>query len=132
MKNHFYQNVRFSKSLKDAINGLRLIIKNERNFRIDIGASVVVVITGFLLKISHWDWIAISLLIALVFISETINSVIEAICDTVSSEYKVNIKYAKDVSAGAVLVSSIVSIIAGLIIFIPHIVAFLMDLFEVL
>jgi len=132
MKNHFYQNVRFSKSLKDAINGLRLIIKNERNFRIDIGASVVVVITGFLLKISHWDWIAISLLIALVFISETINSVIEAICDTVSSEYKVNIKYAKEVSAGAVLVSSIVSIIAGLIIFIPHIVAFLMDLFEVL
>lgn len=132
MKNHFYQNVRFSKSLKDAINGLRLIIINERNFRIVMGASVVVVITGVLLKISHWDWIAISLLIALVFISETINSVIEAICDTVSSEYKVNIKYAKDVSAGAVLVSSIVSIIAGFLIFIPYIVSFVMDLFEVL
>jgi diacylglycerol kinase len=130
MKNHFYQNVRFSKSLNDAVNGLKLIIKNERNFRIDIGASIVVVVVGLLFNISHFDWIALTLLIALVFISETINSVIEALCDTVSTEYKVNIKYAKDVSAGAVLVSSIVSVIAGLMIFMPYIITYLTDIME--
>jgi diacylglycerol kinase (ATP) len=58
----------------------------------------------------------------MVFIAETINSAIEALCDTVSLEYKVNIKYAKDVSAGAVLVSATVSVITGLIVFLPYIV----------
>jgi len=131
MKNPFYKNVRFSKSLKDAFSGLKLIIKNERNFRIDIVVSVIVITIGFLLEISHFDWIALGLLIALVFISEAINSVIEAICDTVSSEYKVNIRYAKDVSAGAVLVSTIVSVIVGLIIFIPYISTIITDILEV-
>ena len=49
------------------------------------------------------------------------NSVIEALCDTISQEYRVNIKYAKDVSAGAVLVSAILSVILGTIIFLPYI-----------
>jgi diacylglycerol kinase len=99
-----------------------LIFKNERNFRIDLVVAIVVIILGFLFKISHTDWIAISLVISMVFISETINSAIEALCDTVSLEYKVNIKYAKDVSAGAVLVSALVSVITGLIVFVPYIV----------
>ena len=132
MKNHFYQNVRFSKSLKDAFNGLKLIVKNERNFRIDIIVCIVVVFAGFFFEIAHYDWIALSLLIALVFISEAINSVIEAICDTVSSEYKVNIRYAKEVSAGAVLVSTIVSVIAGLIIFMPHVIEYIETLLSLL
>jgi diacylglycerol kinase len=59
----------------------------------------------------------------MVIVSETINSAIEALCDTVSLDYKVNIKYAKDVSAGAVLVSAIVSVITGIIIFLPYFIA---------
>jgi diacylglycerol kinase len=121
MKNTFYQNVRFGNSMRYAINGLKLIVKNERNFRIILLFSVLVITAGLIFQISHFEWIAITILIALVFISESINSVIEAICDTVASEFKVNIKYAKDVSAGAVLVSSVVSIVAGLIIFVPYI-----------
>ena len=66
----------------------------------------------------------------MVFISETINSAIEALCDTVSLEYKVNIKYAKDVSAGAVLVSALVSVITGLIVFIPYFVEFIKHLIQ--
>lgn len=122
MKNIKYQATNFFKSQGHARNGIKLIFKNERNFRIDLIAAIIVVILGFLFKISHTDWIAISLVISMVFVSETINSAIEALCDTVSLEYKVNIKYAKDVSAGAVLVSALVSIITGLIVFVPYIV----------
>ena len=122
MKNAFYQNVKFRKSIKYAINGLKLIVKNERNFRIILAFSVIVISFGLIFQISHFEWIAVFILIFLVFVSESINSVIEVICDTVSLEFKVNIKYAKDVSAGAVLVSSLVSVIAGLIIFIPYII----------
>ncbi len=122
MKNIKYQATNFFKSQGHARSGIRLIFKNERNFRIDLVVAIVVIILGFLFKISHTDWIAISLVISMVFISETINSAIEALCDTVSLEYKVNIKYAKDVSAGAVLVSALVSVITGLIVFVPYVV----------
>lgn len=122
MKNIKYQATNFFKSQGHARSGIKLIFKNERNFRIDLIAAIIVVILGFLFKISHTDWIAISLVISVVFVSETINSAIEALCDTVSLEYKVNIKYAKDVSAGAVLVSALVSVITGLIVFVPYIV----------
>lgn len=113
------------KSQMHAFEGIFSIVKNERNFRIQIVVAILVVILSFMLQISHQDWIAVAFLITLVLISEAFNSVIEAVCDTVSQEYRVNIKYAKDVSAGAVLVSAILSVILGLIIFLPYI----LDLF---
>ena len=121
MKNRDYQNTSFKKSVTHAIEGLKTIIRDEKNFRRDLAIAAVVIVFGLRLKISHSDWIAISLVISMVFISEAMNSVIEAICDTVSAEYKVNIKYAKDVAAGAVLISAIVSIITGLLVFVPYI-----------
>ena len=105
-----------------AFNGLKLIIRNERNFRLQIIFAVFVLAAGLILDISHQDWVAVGLLIAIVLITEAYNSVIEALCDTISREYKVNIKYAKDVSAGAVLISALVSIITGLIVFLPYII----------
>ncbi len=121
MKNSNYQAENFFKSQGYARNGIKLIFKNERNFRIDLAAAIVVVVLGFILRISHFEWISISLVISMVLISEAINSAIEALCDTVSHDYKVNIKYAKDVSAGAVLVSVLVSVITGVIVFLPYI-----------
>jgi diacylglycerol kinase len=128
MKNNQYKAENFFKSQGYARQGLKLIFKNERNFRIDIGVAIVVIVFGFLFEISHQDWIALSLVISMVFISESINSAIEALCDTVSLEYKVNIKYAKDVSAGAVLVSALVSVITGILVFLPYIFDFVKNL----
>jgi len=122
MKNNFKTNKTLFQSQLHAIKGILQIVKNERNFRIQLAIAILVTLTGIILKISHNDWIAVGFLIALVLISEAFNSVIEAVCDTVSKEYRVNIKYAKDVSAGAVLVSAILSVILGLIIFIPYII----------
>jgi len=130
MKNPKYRAENFFKSQGHARSGLKLIFKNERNFRIDLLVAIFVVMLGFLFKISHTDWIAISLVISMVFVAETINSAIEALCDTVSLEYKVNIKYAKDVSAGAVLVSALVSVITGLIVFVPYIVELLKNIIQ--
>jgi len=128
MKNNKYQAENFFKSQGHARNGIKLIFKNERNFRIDLIFAVLVIVAGFLFRVSHNDWIALSLVISMVFISETINSAIEALCDTVSSDYKVNIKYAKDVSAGAVLVSAFVSVVTGITVFLPYIIEFVKNI----
>ena len=122
MSKSFSTSIPFTESQKHAIKGITLIIKNEKNFRIQILIATVVVLIGLLLNISHMDWIAVGFLIALVLITEAFNSVIEAVCDTVSKDYRVNIKYAKDVSAGAVLISTLLSITLGLIIFLPYII----------
>lgn len=120
MKNKSFKSESFFKSQGYARNGIKLIFKNERNFRIDLAIAGFVVIAGLLFNISYTDWIALSLVISIVLVSETINSAIEALCDTVSQDFKINIKYAKDVSAGAVLVSAIVSVVTGLIVFAPY------------
>lgn len=122
MKNGNFQSESFFKSQGYARNGLKLIYKNERNFRIDLLVTVLVICAGIFFQISHFEWIAISLVVSMVFISEVMNSAIEALCDTVCQDFKVNIKYAKDVSAGAVLVSALVSVITGIIVFLPYIV----------
>lgn len=125
MKNESFKAESFFKSQGYARNGIKLIFKNERNFRIDLVLAVLVIIAGLFFNISHIDWIALSLVISIVLVSETINSAIEALCDTVSQDFKINIKYAKDVSAGAVLVSAIVSVVTGLIVFAPYLLDFL-------
>jgi diacylglycerol kinase len=130
MEKTFRTATSFSQSSKHALNGIWTVLKNERNFRIQLVIAVLVVIAGLILQISHRDWIAVSFLIALVLISEAINSVIEALCDTISKEYRVNIQYAKDVSAGAVLVSAILSFILGLIIFIPYLIPVINNLIQ--
>lgn len=122
MKNNSFKSENFFKSQGYARNGIKLIFRNERNFKIELVFAVFVTILGFLFGINHFEWISIALVISMVLTSEVINSAIEALCDTVSQDFKINVKYAKDVSAGAVLVSVVVSIITGIIIFLPYLV----------
>ena len=121
MGSNFKEQQNILSSQKHAINGILSIVKTERNFRIQLGVAVLVIIAATYLEISHNDWVAVGFLIALVLITEGFNSVIEAVCDTISKEFRVNIKYAKDVSAGAVLLSAILSLALGIIIFLPYI-----------
>ncbi len=129
MKNNSYKSESFFKSQGYARSGIKLIFKNEKNFRRELIIGAVIIIAGFVLKITHFEWIAISLVISMVLISESINSAIEALCDTVSQDFKVNVKYAKDVSAGAVLVSSLVSVVTGVIVFLPYLLEILKKIF---
>ncbi|MDD3661568.1 MAG: diacylglycerol kinase family protein [Candidatus Dojkabacteria bacterium] len=120
-KNHRFDAKNYWESQRYAFQGLRLILKNERNFRIQVLSAFAVIAAGLLFGISHRDWVTLFVVMAIVLVSEAFNSVIEAICDTISKDYRITIQYAKDVSAGAVMVSAIVSLIAGVIIFSPYV-----------
>ncbi len=129
MKNKSFKAESFFKSQGYARNGIKLIFKNEKNFKVELVIALFVVLAGLFFKIGHFEWIAISLVISMVLISESINSAIEALCDTVSQDFKINVKYAKDVSAGAVLVSALVSVFTGIIIFLPYVIDFVKNIF---
>lgn len=130
MKNKKYKSESFFKSQGYARNGLKLILKNERNFRRELVIATVVIVLGFVFKIGYFEWIAVSLVISMVLIAEAINSAIEALCDAVSQDFKINIKYAKDVSAGAVWLSAFVSFVTGLIVFLPYVIALIKQILE--
>lgn len=110
-------------SQKYAWRGLYEIFQNQLNFKIQLSIGFVVIILGVFFEITKIEWVIISFLITLVLVSEAFNSSIEAMCDALSKEYNENIRYTKDVAAGAVLLSAILSIIIGMSIFLPYILS---------
>lgn len=109
------------KSFKYAFNGIFTGIKEEQNMKIHITIMILVIIFGIMLKISKMEWIICIILFGLVISMELINTAIENTVDLVTKEKNEQAKIAKDVAAGAVLVSAIASAIIGLIIFVPKI-----------
>ncbi len=121
MKNQKFSIQKRFNSFKFAFNGLKILIKEEHNARIHVFTASCVLIAGFIFKISAYEWIAILLVIGLVVALEIINSAIENIADFITLEKHDKIKKIKDLSAAAVLISAIVAMIIGSIIFIPKI-----------
>jgi diacylglycerol kinase len=113
--------MRFLKSFLFALNGLGEAIRHEKNFRIQFVIALLVIGAGFFFSISATEWMAILICIAMVLSFEIMNSAIEKLCDFVCPSINPTIKKIKDLSAGAVLLSAIISFIVGCIIFIPKI-----------
>ena len=112
-------------SFRYAFSGIFSALKSERNMKIHMVALVLVVVFGFLLRISETEWIVCILCIALVISSEMINTAIEKTVDLATDEIKETAKKAKDIAAGAVLINAIGSAIISAIIFIPKIIELL-------
>lgn len=107
-----------------AFTGIWQAIKEERNIKIHLFLALLAIVLGIVLGISKSDWLVLILIIFLVLAAEIFNSAIEEICDLLKE--KLNLDYQatrniRNISAGAVLVLAIGSVILGLIIFLPHI-----------
>ena len=90
--------------------------------KIHILMMLLVAIAGIILKINVIEWIICIILFAIVISAELFNTAIETVVNMITMEKNEKAKIAKDVSAGAVLVTAIGSAIVGLIIFIPKVV----------
>ncbi len=106
-----------------AINGFKILITEEVNARIHFVAAIVVIAMGFFFDVSVTEWLALCIVMGLVFAFEIINTAIENLADYVSRTEQATIKKVKDLGAAGVLASAIIAIIVGLIIFTPKIVA---------
>ena len=110
---------KFIKSMSFAIQGIVSMFITENNARIHLLATTLVVSAGFYFHLSSNEWLWVLLAIALVWIMEAVNTVIETLVDLVSPDFNPLAGKAKDIAAGAVLIASIFAIIVGIIIFIP-------------
>lgn len=105
-----------------AINGLRILFREEHNARVHLLGAVLALLAGWYFQLSSMEWMALLFCIALVFMLELINSVLERLADVVSPGIHPLIGQAKDLSAAAVLVAALLSIAVGCILFIPKII----------
>lgn len=108
-----------------AWQGIFYLFRHETHARIHLVAAVLVVITGFLVHISQWEWCAVLICIGGVFMAEAFNTAVEKLADKVSRQHDPLIGIAKDVAAGAVLLFVIASVAVGLIIFVPKFILLL-------
>jgi diacylglycerol kinase len=108
------------KSFKNAYQGLWYVIRTQKNAQIHLLATCIVLLAGFYFKLSIIDNSIILLCIGVVWVTEIINTAIEALVDLCSPNYHPLAKISKDVSAAAVLVSAFTAAIIGIIVFLPH------------
>ncbi len=108
-----------------AFTGIKTFFSETFHARIHLIASILVVTFSFWLGLKPLEWVSIILCITLVFVAEAINSAIEYSVDLSMPNQHPLAKKAKDVSAAAVLLAAIFSVIIALIIFYPKIIALL-------
>lgn len=109
-----------------ALRGVFTLFKEESNAKIHLLLAVIAIAMGFWFHISAMEWIAVAIVIGLVFAMEAINTAIENLADyACNNEIHPNIKKIKDLAAAAVLFSAIAALAAGLIIFLPKLLQLL-------
>ncbi len=108
-------------SIKSAFEGIVWSLKTQPNYRIHILLSLISLAAGILLKISYYEFLTVILLILFGLVIETVNTAIEQTTDAIDLKWRADIKIAKDVSAGAMLIFAIGSALISCIIYIPRI-----------
>jgi diacylglycerol kinase (ATP) len=109
------------KSFRYAIAGIRQFVHREHNARIHLVATVGVIIAARVLSVTRLEAVALASVTGLVWVAEILNTCLERATDLISREEHPEIKYIKDLAAGAVLVAAITAVVVGLFIFIPKI-----------
>jgi diacylglycerol kinase len=122
MKENKWSNKNFIQALKYALNGIKYVYNTQRNIIFQTIIGILVIICGFLFKISKTEWLILCITVTLVLFGEFVNTAIETTVDLYTEEKNEKAKIAKDVSAGAVLLTSLNAVIVGIIIFVPYIV----------
>lgn len=112
----------FVRSFKYAGIGILTALKVSRNIKIHCLIALLVILAGFNFKISPVEFTVLILVIALVICMEMVNTAVERTIDLLTEKKHIYAKIAKDVAAGAVLMSVIAAIIIGIIIFLPHLI----------
>ena len=115
----FKLGVRLS-SFRYALRGVRVLIGSQHNAWIHALATAGVVAGGLALRLSRGKWCCITVAIMAVWIAEGLNTAVEFLADAAVPQRHPLVEKAKDVAAGAVLISAVGAAVIGAIVFVPH------------
>ena len=119
--------IKFSRSFVYAWQGIQYCYKTQLNFRVHLVILLLVIVAGIVCRISATEWALVIICSMIVLILEMLNTALEYLCNTITTDFHPAIKIIKDVSAGAVLIAAAGSVITGTVIFIPKIIILLKE-----
>lgn len=129
MRNSKWNNT-FEESFLHASEGLDDALHHEDNLKVEIIIAIITLLLSLLFKVTKGELIIIIFSMALVMVTELINTSIEAAVDTSTNHYDKNAKYAKDLAAGSVIFATSFAGICGYLIFADKIYAVIKNLIE--
>ena len=113
------------RSFRYALRGIWTMVSTQHNAWVHSAASVLVIGTGLLAGLTRLEWFVVVLAIVSVWTAESLNTAFEFLCDVTSPEFHPLVEKAKDVAAGAVLITSLGAIAIGGLVFVPHVLKLL-------
>jgi undecaprenol kinase len=109
------------KSFSYAVTGIVTAVKSERNMKVHLIASILVLGCSFFFSLSRIEWLFILFAIGGMLSLELLNTAVERVVDLITIEQHPLAKQAKDIAAGAVFIYAILSVFIGIMVFFPHI-----------
>lgn len=109
------------KSANHAIEGVLHGARTQRHLRYHLFTAAAVLFFSYLVGVSRAEFVIIALSVILVLASEMMNSAIEAVVDIVSPQYSEEARIAKDIAAGAVLITAFGAAVLGYIVLFPYV-----------
>ncbi|WP_037300126.1 diacylglycerol kinase family protein [Runella limosa] len=105
------------RSFSYAFEGVVALFRYENNARFHLIAAFGVVLLGIVLGLERFEWALVAIVVGAVWAAEAFNTAIEKLCDLVSPDYHPQIKAAKDLAAAGVMITSVVAVVVGAIVF---------------
>jgi len=123
-KKHYNQSVsrlrQHTISVKHALDGVIYTFRTQPNFQVHLIFAILAITAGIYFQVSTAELAVILFIIGLVIVAEMINTSIESVVDLATDQFHEKAKIAKDVSAGTVLITAVVAVLVGIVIFLPH------------
>ena len=104
-------------SFNYAIEGVVHVLRTQRNMRIHFAIAVGVLVAAIAVGVSRVELIVLLLSITFVLVAEMINTAVEATIDAATTSFDPMAKLAKDIAAGAVLISAVNAVAVGYLVF---------------
>lgn len=109
------------RSVHHAIIGISRMVRSQHNAWVHAAATATVIAAALIFQISKTDWCWVIVSISIVWTAEALNTAFEFLADAASPEFHPLVRDAKDVAAGAVLVTALAATVIGAIIFWPFV-----------
>lgn len=125
-----YQKPGFWRSLNQAWRGMLYTVKTQKHVQFHLVAGFSVLLFAWYCEVTQFEWMILIFAIGSVISAEVMNSAVEIVVDMVQPNFHPLAGMAKDVAAGAVLVTAIQAVVIGMIVFAPVLLRFASRMFS--
>ncbi len=114
---------KFLRSFRYALRGIWYAFRHEHNLQVEVVFAVLVFLLAFLFRLSPTEKAILFITVSIVLALELLNTAVERLVDMTKPRVHPYAKVVKDITAGAVLLSALFSVLVGLILFLPRVIA---------